>query len=93
MKQIYETRDTKFSIFVGHMSICGATDTPCFGRLVTFYHGFHTSEWVLPVIYAELCGGVDVAKMPEISSKSGVTPFPVYNASIAASHLCTFTKL
>ena len=63
------------------MSVCGATDTPVLD-LVMSPLGFKAR---VGFALFELCGGVrDICSL---RLTSGVTPLPVYNASIAASHL------
>ena len=70
-------------IFVGHMSICGATDTPV---LDFWWHLLWVSkpEWVLP--YSHLVEAYMIY-IHSLRFTSGATPLLVYNASIAASHL------
>ena len=62
------------------MSICGATDTQFFGLLVTSPLGFkaRVSSALAEAYVIYICS---------LRFTSGATPLPVYNASIAASHL------
>ena len=71
-----------FNFFVGHMSICGATDTPVLDfwwRLLWV----SKPEWVLP--YSNFAEAYVIIR--SLRFTSGATPLPVYNASIAASRL------
>ena len=68
------------------MSICGATDTPVldFWRCLLWVS---KPEWVLP--YSNFVKVYVI--IHSLRFTSGVTPLPVYNASIAASrlpHMC-----
>ena len=61
------------------MSICGATNTPV---LMTSSLGFKARA---RSTLFELCG--DIPDICCLRYTSGATPLPVYNASIAVSHL------
>ena len=77
--------------FVGHMSICGATDTPVLDLLVMSPLGFKAR--VGSALF-ELCGGI--CDIRSLRFTSGATPLPVYNASIAASclpHMCVSAEV